>query len=196
MLTADEVIAAVRVHADRVHDAVRRLGCGPEAATQVVEKSALGLVDAVARQPETVGDPVGWWFAKARALGRQAAGGDDDLPVGGGLLSSDANQLRLAEALESRPERERAALLLRDSYDLPAAAVGTSLGLDAQGAMEVVGAARLAFLPTLLASVPAVPTDHAVDLAALARLAGTCGPASSAPTCCTPRNEPAGCWQG
>jgi hypothetical protein len=171
VLTADDVIAAVRVHADRVHDAVRRLGCGPEAATQVVERSALGLVDAVARQPESVGDPVGWWFAKARALGRQAAGGDDDLPLGGGLLSSDANQVRLAEALESRPERERAALLLRDSYDLPAAAVGTALGLDAQGAMEVVAAARLAFLPTLVSAVPPVPTDHAVDLAALARLA-------------------------
>ncbi|MCU1586761.1 MAG: hypothetical protein JWN31_254, partial [Frankiales bacterium] len=175
MLTADELIGAVRVHADRVHDAVRRLGCGPEAATQVVERSALGLVEAVARQPESVGDPVGWWFAKARALGRQAAGGDDDLPVGGGLLSSDANQVRLAEALESRPERERAALLLRDSYDLPATAVGTALGLDAQGAMEVVGAARLAFLPTLIGAVPSLPTDHAVDLAALARL-GEGGP--------------------
>ena len=170
MLTADEVIGVVRVHADRVHDAVRRLGCGPEAASQVVEKSALGLVEACARQPESVGEPVGWWFAKARALGRQVAGGDDDLPVGGGLLSSDANQVRLAEALESRPERERAALLLRDSYDLPAAAVGTALGLDAQGAMEVVASARLAFLPALVRDVPTVATDHAVDLAALARL--------------------------
>jgi len=170
VLTADEVIGAVRVHADRVHDAVRRLGCGPEAASQVVERSALALVDAVARQPESVGDPVGWWFAKARALGRQAAGGDEDLPVGGGVLSSDDNQLRLAEALESRPERERAALLLRDSYDLPAAAVGTALGLDAQGAMEVVGSARLGFLPSLIGAVPTVPTDHQVDLAALARL--------------------------
>lgn len=170
VLTADSVIGVVRVHADRVHDAVRRLGCGPEAATQVVERSALGLVDAVARQPESVGDPVGWWFARARALGRQAAGGDDALPVGGGVLSSDANQVRLAEALESRPERERAALLMRDSYDLPATAVGTALGLDAQGAMEVIAAARLAFLPTLAQGTPAVPTDHAVDLAALARL--------------------------
>ena len=158
------------MHADRVHDAVRRLGCGPDAAMQVVETSALGLVDAVARQPESVGDPVGWWFARARALGRQAAGGDEDLPVGGGVLSGDDNQVRLAQALESRPERERAALLLRDSYDLPAAAVGTALGLDAQGAMEVVGAARLAFLPALVGAVPALPVDHAADLAALARL--------------------------
>jgi DNA-directed RNA polymerase specialized sigma24 family protein len=170
VLTSDEVIAAVRVHADRVHDAVRRLGCGPEAATQVVERSALALVDAVSRQPESVGDPVGWWFAKARALGRQVAGGDGDLPLGGGVLSTDANQVRLAEALEGRPERERAALLLRDSYDLPASAVGTALGLDAQGAMEVVGAARLALLPTLTGTTVRLPGDHAADIAALARL--------------------------
>jgi DNA-directed RNA polymerase specialized sigma24 family protein len=175
VLTADEVLAAVRVHADRVHDAVRRLGCGPEAAVEVVEESAIDLVNAAARQPEAVGDPVGWWFARARALGRSLAGGDDDLPVGGGVLSGDANQVRLAEALESRPERERAALLLRDSYDLPASAVGTSLGLDAAGAMEVVGAARLAFLPALLGGTAPSLEGHVADLGALARL-GEGGP--------------------
>jgi DNA-directed RNA polymerase specialized sigma24 family protein len=171
-LSAESVLAAVRIHADRVHDAVRRLGCAPGPAVAVVETSALQLVEAVAQQPEAVGDPVGWWFARARALGRAAVGSttDDNLPVGGGVLSSDANQLRLAEALEARPERERAALLLRDSYDLPASAVGTALGLDAQGAMEVVGAARLAFLPTLLGGTPLSSTGHQVDLAALARL--------------------------
>ncbi|MCW2598198.1 MAG: Neocarzinostatin family [Frankiales bacterium] len=171
MLTADEVLAAVRVHADRVHDAVRRLGCGPDAAVEVVEHSAIDLVDAAAGEPLAVGDPVGWWFARARALGRSLAGGDDDLPVGGGVLGGDANQVRLAEALESRPERERAALLLRDSYDLPAGAVGTALGLDAAHAMEVVGAARLAFLPALLGGTAPSLTDHVVDLGALARLA-------------------------
>ncbi|MGB8649553.1 MAG: hypothetical protein WCD35_02710, partial [Mycobacteriales bacterium] len=178
MLTADELLAAVRVHADRVHDAVRRLGCGPEAAIEVVETSALDLVDAVAAQPEAVVDPVGWWFARARALGRSAAGGDDDLPLGGGVLSSDANQVRLAEALESRPERERAALLLRDSYDLPAAAVGAALGQDADGAMALVGAARLAFLPALLGGSTIRPPEHLTDLASLARLAEG-GPAAA-----------------
>jgi hypothetical protein len=171
VLTADELLSAVRVHADRVHDAVRRLGCAPDAAAEVVETTAHELVDAVSRQPGAVGDPVGWWFARARALGRTAAGGDDDLPVGGGVLGGDANQVRLAEALESRPERERAALLLRDSYDLPASAVGTALGLDAQGAMEVVGAARLAFLPALLGGRALTAMDAHGDLAALARLA-------------------------
>ncbi len=172
MTTADELMAAVRVHADRVHDAVRRLGCPPDAAIEVVLTSAVELVDLVATQPDEVPDPVGWWFARARNLGRAVAGAgeDDALPVGGGVLGGDANQLRVAQALESRPERDRAALLLRDSYDLPATAVATALGTDPVAAMELVGAARLAFLPALLGGAPVSLGDHDVDLAALARL--------------------------
>jgi DNA-directed RNA polymerase specialized sigma24 family protein len=170
VLTADEIIAVVRVHADRVHDAVRRLGCAPEAAAQVVEQSAIDLVTAAERQGENLGDPVGWWFARARALGRKAAGGDDDLPVGGGVLSGDANQLRLAEALEQRPERDRAALLLRDSYALPVSAVGAVLSLDPAGTMRVVGQARLSFLAAFTQRTPLHVGDH-VDVGSLARLA-------------------------
>ena len=168
---------AVRVHADRVHDAVRRLGCGPDAAVATVGASALDLVDAVATDPESVGDPVGWWFARARELGRTGAGQvtvgspDEQLPVGGGVLSGDANQARLAEALESLPERERAALLLRDSYALPAAAVGTALALEPEVAMELVARARLAFLPRLLLGTTAEQPGSHSDLPALARLA-------------------------
>jgi DNA-directed RNA polymerase specialized sigma24 family protein len=170
VLTADEVIAVVRVHADRVHDAVRRLGCGSDAAVDVVELSAHDLVKAAAA--DQVEDPVGWWFARARVLGRAEVGGeDDDLPVGGGVLGVDANQVRLAEALESRPEGQRAALLLRDSYDLPAASVGTTLGVDAGTAMEMVGAARLGFLPALLGGEAISLAGHQADLGAIARLA-------------------------
>lgn len=168
----DELMATVRVHADRVHDAVRRLGCPPEQAVEVVLASALELVDAVASEPDERGEAVGWWFARARARGRTAPGVTEDaLPVGGGVLGGDSNQVRLAEALESRPERERAALLLRDSYDLPATAVGTVLETDADGAMEIVGAARLQFLPALLGGVPLSLVGHQVDLGGLARLA-------------------------
>ncbi len=170
MLTVDELMAAVRVHSDRVHDAVRRLGCPPDQAVQVVQTSALELVDAVAA--DTVSEPVGWWFARARALGRAATTAADDLlPVGGGVLGGDANQVRLAEALESRPERDRAALLLRDSYDLPATAVATVLNTDTDAAMQTVGAARLEFLPALLGGSSLSLAGHAVDLAALSRLA-------------------------
>lgn len=171
MLTSDELMSVVRVHADRVHDAVRRLGCAPEAAVRVLHQSALDLVDTVAHRPAEVGDPLGWWFARARALSRKATGDDDALPLGGGLLGTDANQVRLAEALESRPERERAALLLRDSYDLPLSAVATVLSLDEEAAAEVVAQARLAFLPALT-TTPSLPrTDHLPRLGALARLA-------------------------
>ncbi len=129
-------------------------------------------MDAVASEPDGVGEPVGWWFARARVRGRAVTGASEDsLPVGGGVLSGDSNQVRLAEALEARPERERAALLLRDSYDLPATAVGTVLGIEADAAIEVVGAARLQFLPTLLGGTPLSLVGHAVDLGALARLA-------------------------
>jgi DNA-directed RNA polymerase specialized sigma24 family protein len=171
VLTSDELMAVVRVHADRVHDALRRLGCGPDAAIRVVQQTALDLVDTVAHRPGEVGDPVGWWFARARSLARQATGGDDALPVGSGVLSTDANQVRLAEALESRPERERAALLMRDSYDLPPAAVATVLALDVDAASEVVAQARLAFLPALAPLSPLPRADHVQRLGALGRLA-------------------------
>jgi DNA-directed RNA polymerase specialized sigma24 family protein len=169
-VSAEDVVAAVRVHADRVHDAVRRIGCDPEAAVQVVEESAVDLVEVVAARPETVEDAVGWWFARARALGRRVATRSAELPLGGGVLAVDEDQEVLAEALEQLPERERVALLLRDSYDLPAASVGAALGTDTDGAMELVGRARLAFLP-LVDDEPApdVPT-HQGDLGALARI--------------------------
>lgn len=169
-IAAEDLVAAIRVHADRVHDAVRRIGCGPEAAVQVVEESAVDLVEVVAARPETVEDAVGWWFARARALGRRVATRSADLPLGGGVLAVDEDQSVLAEALEELPERERVALLLRDSYDLPPTSVGAALGTDAEGAMELVGRARLAFLPLVDdEDAPPVPA-HQADLAALARI--------------------------
>ena len=170
MPSADDVLSVVRVHADRVHDAVRRLGCAPETAVEVVETSALDLVDTLQARPDTVGDLVGWWFARARDLGHDVADHAGDLPLGGGVLGSDRGQARLAEALEARPERELAALLLRDSYDLPAASVGTALGLDPDAAMATVAAGRLALLPALVDGPVASLRGHAADLAALGRL--------------------------
>lgn len=166
MVTAEDVLAAVRVHGDRVHDAVRRVGCAPAAAVQVVETSALDLVDALVSRPDSVGDLVGWWFARARTLGRSAADSAE-----AGAVQGDANQRRLAAALEARPERQRAALLLRDAYDLPAASVGGVLGVDADGAMAAVGQARLALLPSLVDGPVASLGAHPADVAALARLA-------------------------
>jgi hypothetical protein len=97
--------------------------------------------------------------------------------VGGGVLGGDDAQVRLAEALEARPARDRAALLLRDSYQLPLRSVATVLGCDVDAAAEVVGAARLAFLPALAGGEAPAPLQH-VPLGDLARLAEG-GPAAA-----------------
>ncbi|HVE73494.1 MAG TPA: hypothetical protein VNA30_00155 [Mycobacteriales bacterium] len=169
--SAEDLIAVVRIHADRVHDAVRRLRCEPAAAPTVVETSALDLVDEVADRPRHVGDPVGWWFARARVLGTATGAAHSPLPVGGGLLAADEDQELLSQALDDLPEDQRFALLLRDSYQLPVAAVATALGTDADGAMAAVGSARLAYLALIEEEpVPAIP-EHQRDLAGLTRLA-------------------------
>jgi DNA-directed RNA polymerase specialized sigma24 family protein len=169
-LSAEDVSAAVRIHADRVHDFVRRLGCSPAAAVEVVETSALDLVDAVATAPHSVSDVVGWWFGRARALGRRVSDEARDLPLGGGVLSADQDQAVLAEALDALPERERVALLLRDSYALSATTVGVALGSDAEAGMETVGRARLAFL-TAVGDDDVMPTaGHTVPIGVLARV--------------------------
>jgi DNA-directed RNA polymerase specialized sigma24 family protein len=170
-LSAEDVSAAVRIHADRVHDFVRRLGCNPTAAVQVVETSALDLVETVATAPETVPDLVGWWFGRARALSRRASDTLHQPPLGGGVLSADQDQAVLAETLDALPERERVALLLRDSYALSAPSVAVALGTEVDAGMETVGRARLAFLAAV-GDEDILPTaGHAVQLGALARLA-------------------------
>jgi len=169
-LSAGAVAAVVRVHADRVHDAVRRLGCDQATSVRVVEQAAQELVDAAARRSTSVTDPVGWFYARARTLGRGSQSDEDSLPVGGGVLGGDDAQVRLAEALEARPARDRAALLLRDSYQLPLASVATVLGTDTASAAEVVGTARLAFLPALTHRPSPTPPHHVptAELVALA----------------------------
>lgn len=169
-ISAEDLCAAVRVHTDRVHDFVRRLGCAPGPAAEVVETSAMDLVRTCGSTPDAVDDLVGWWFSRARALGTQVAGGASDLPLGGGLLAADADQALVAEALETLPERERVALLMRDSYALPASSVAVALGTDAEAAMETVGRGRLRFLQGMGEDVPRT-AGHAVALASLARLA-------------------------
>ncbi len=172
-VSAERLVAVVRVHADRVHDAVRRLGCSPDAAVRVAEASALDLVEAVAQGRSA--DPLGTWFARARVLAAevQATASPDqgDVPRGEGVLAKDADQALLGRALDVLPEPQRLALLLRDSYDLPAESVGVALGTDADGAMQRVGEARLAFLPGIDGEPRAALPGHVTEPDALARLA-------------------------
>lgn len=174
-VSVEDVDSVLRVHVDRVHDAVRRLGVDPETAVEIVQSSALALVDAVASRPEQVPDAVGWWFATASGLARGAAPEVPDLPIGGGVLSTDEDQLVLAETLEELPEQERLALLLRDAYRLPLASVAAALATDDAGAATTIARSRLHAVPLLGdGPAPAVPA-HATSLPALARL-GEGGP--------------------
>src|SRR3954462_10914516 len=176
-ISAEDVSAAVRVHADRVHDFLRRLGCTPAAAAEALETSALDLIETAAGSPRQVTHIGGWGVGRARARGARVAGGDNELPLGGGLLAADADQERVAEALERLPERERVAVLLRDSYALSPAAVAVALGTDADAAMETVGRGRLRFLQSIGDELPSTG-GHPVALAALARL-GLGGPVAA-----------------
>lgn len=178
-VSAEDIVAVVRIHADRVHDAVRRLGGAPRSAVEVVETSAVDLVQAVAQRPETVADAAGWWFGHAGALAARVAAAAPDLPLGRGVLAADEDQVVLAEALEQLPDRERLALLLRDAYNLPAAVLAAALGAGEAEALRVVGAARLALIP-LLDDEPAPPLPtHAPPLPTLSRL-GDGGPVAAA----------------
>jgi hypothetical protein len=71
LVSADDAVAAVRVHADRVHDLLRRSGCGAEESVEVTESYAVGLLDALVNSPGSVGDMAGWWFGRALELGRR-----------------------------------------------------------------------------------------------------------------------------
>lgn len=173
---AEDLSAVLQVHADRVHDAVRRLGVDAATAVEVVESSALALVDAVAERPHEVTDAVGWWLAAARRLSRGARAADPDLPIGGGLLSSDEDQVVLAEAVEALAEDDRLAVLVRDAYRLPWSTVSGALEVSDERAARAVARARLAAVP-LLDDEPAPSPQHAERLGELARL-GEPGPVS------------------
>lgn len=168
---AEDVEQVLRLHADRVHDAVRRLGVGADAAPEVVRSTALALVAAVAERPQQVRDAVGWWFAAARRTSRRLVPPRPDLPLGGGVLASDGDQTVLAEAVEGLREDERLAVLTRDAYRLPWPSVAGALSTDETTAAATVFRARAHAVP-LLDDEPAPPLPgHAEDLAGLARLA-------------------------
>jgi DNA-directed RNA polymerase specialized sigma24 family protein len=135
VLTADRAVAAVRVHLDRVHDAVLRTGCAPADAVEVVRATALALVERSAAEAASADEAVGRWFADADASGRQVAGPSPALP-------GDAQQRGLQSALDDLPDRQRLAVLLREAYDLPLPAVAAALEVDDTEAEQLVAEAR------------------------------------------------------
>ncbi|MDQ1697848.1 MAG: hypothetical protein QOJ03_3201 [Frankiaceae bacterium] len=148
LVSADDLVAAVRVHADRVHDLLRRSGCGPEESIEVCESYAFALIDAVVNAPETVGDMAGWWFGRALELGRRLGGGTAEAAEATGqaptsVLSGTTGEGQVRAALAGLPEQERAAVMLRDAYDLPPQAVAVALARDIDSAAALVAAGRL-----------------------------------------------------
>jgi hypothetical protein len=147
LVSADDLVAAVRVHADRVHDLLRRSGCGPAESVEVSESYALALIDALVNAPDTVGDMAGWWFARALELGRRLGGGIESSEVddasSASVLSGTTGEAQVRAALAGLGRDERTAVLLRDGYDLPPQAVAVALGTGPERAGELVGAGRL-----------------------------------------------------
>ena len=145
LVSADDAIAAVRVHADRVHDLLRRSGCGPEEAVEVTESYAFALLDALVNAPETVGDMAGWWFGRALELGRRvgATAAEPTEDVITSVLSGTEGEAQVRSALAELPESERAAVVLRDAYDLPPQAVAVALRRDDDSSTALVAAGRL-----------------------------------------------------
>ncbi|HET7529907.1 MAG TPA: hypothetical protein VFJ98_03005 [Mycobacteriales bacterium] len=145
LVSADDVVAAIRVHADRVHDLLRRSGCGVDESVEVCESYAFALIDAVVNAPETVGDMAGWWFGRALELGRRlgAPGGEPTSADTTSVLAGTSGEAQVRAALAALPEQERAAVLLRDGYDLPPQAVGVALHRDLTSTQALVAAGRL-----------------------------------------------------
>jgi DNA-directed RNA polymerase specialized sigma24 family protein len=173
-VSADAFVAVVRAYADRVHDDVRRLGCTPAAAAEVVETSALGLCERLRARPDQVGDLVGAWFRDARVYAQRVATGtsaDADDLEGAGIVRRSDDDAAARRALAGLNERDRVALLLRDAYDLPYPSTAVALGCDAEAAARLVGLARLRFLRLAAGAAPDEPAGHDVELANAARLA-------------------------
>lgn len=185
-MSADDAVAAVRVHADRVHDLLRRSGCGPEESVEVTESYAFALIDALVNAPETVVDMAGWWFARALELGRRL--GDTAAEPAGELstsvLAGSSGEAQVRAALAALPEAERAAVMLRDAYDLPIQAVAVALRRDEASAAALVSVGRLHLLARYDDRRPPDLAGHSgrtpADLASLTALADGTLPAARA----------------
>jgi hypothetical protein len=145
LVSADDFVSAVRVYSDRVNDLLRRNGVPALEAIEVCETHALALLDAVVNAPETVIDLAGWWFARAieftnqddRVDGVNAA----EEPIS--VLAGTPAEEQVRDSLLAIPDVERAAVMLRDGYDLPGLAVGVALRRGVDSAAALVAAGRL-----------------------------------------------------
>ena len=112
---------------------------------EVTESYAFALLDALVNAPETVGDMAGWWFGRALELGRRvgATAAEPTEEVTASVLAGTESEAQVRAALVALPESERAAVVLRDAYDLPPQAVAVALRRDDDAAAALVAAGRL-----------------------------------------------------
>jgi DNA-directed RNA polymerase specialized sigma24 family protein len=179
LVAGEDVVSAVAVYADRVHDLLRRNGVAEEQTLAVAEGIVAELVAAVDATPETVGDLAGWWFGRClAAIGTEpfavstapAAQGDSR-----SMLAGTPVEESVRAAVTGLPRHERVAVMLRDAYDLPLEAVAVALGRSPGGTAELVANARLRLVQAFTERPAADPAGHAgrqpLDLAALAAAA-------------------------
>jgi hypothetical protein len=177
LVSADDFVSAVRVYSDRVNDLLRRNGVPALEAIEVSETHALALLDAVVNAPETVIDLAGWWFARAIEMtalnGRDGSGEAAEEPIS--MLAGTSGEEQVRTALDRLPDAERAAVMLRDGYDLPSLAVGVALRRGGDTAADLIATGRL----RLVAAYDARPVPDlaghngrtTVDLVSLSALA-------------------------
>jgi DNA-directed RNA polymerase specialized sigma24 family protein len=149
--SAEAFVDVVASYLDRVHDDARRLGATRGEAVEVVETSALDLLERVRFRPHDVTDVAGEWFRAARTLTERVVEGRplpaaDEVPSDAprGLLAAAEDDRRTREALAQLADADRLALLLRDAADLPDVSVATALGVPLARVAALVAHARLA----------------------------------------------------
>lgn len=177
LVSADDLVSAVRVYADRVNDLLRRGGITALEAIEVAETHAQALLDAVVTEPETVIDLAGWWFARSIEFvthgGVATQNETPEQPTS--MLAGTLGEAEVRAALESLPESERSAVMLRDGYDLPEPAVGVALHRGLESAAGLTTAARLHLVAAYDQRPVPTLSGHTgrmtVDLVTLSRLA-------------------------
>lgn len=176
LVSADDVVAAVAVHADRANDMLRRNGIPAYEAVDVLDRYAAELIAALERQPEIVGDLAGWWFGRClSALAVEPFSQPADHGRVRSLLGKGETEQNIRAALAGLPRLQRLAVVLRDAYDLPLAAAAVALDRSALSTADLVAAGRL----QLMSGYDDTPTPAAaghvgrapIDIAALTAVA-------------------------